>query len=615
MRRHPLALLLTLILAPAAHAQGWTPTVDLLPPGGLADYNVQALGAAGDAAVLWADYSGTTFVLHASVRAPGEPFGAPVPLAPSDVASREADVAIDATGTTIVAYVVTVGSESILYARVRPRGGAFSEPIRLSPEGTQPREPRIAMNAAGLAAVAWLDTVPSVDIAHISVRQPGGSFEPDTELAPVISTVAEVGVDGGGDIVVSYRDDGSPQHVTVMRRAAGSGAFGPPVGVSPDSHTTLTNHQLEVDEAGHAALTWTTNNRVWAAYAPPGGAFGAADDLGAFTNAAAPEAAIDAAGNALLAWQQGDHAVLARRPAGGAAGDPETLGGPGSFPEGIEITPDGAFAVLIWDIGPNLEAAVGSFAGPFTPGASIATNGSDPALDIQPNGDALVSWIRPSPGPTQQVPQWRAHDRNAPALGLTFPETATVGHPVTMTASMLDTWSPFTVAWSFGDGGTSTERTPTHTFAAPGSYEVGLTATDAFGKQASAARRITVSATPITTIPVLSGLKLKPERFRALRKGGPLAGTTAAKRGTRVRYTLDVAARVIFRVQRKRGKKFKLVKGSFGVDSLAGANQFRFSGRLRGRALRPGRYRLVARPQNGAGKGTTVRKAFRVVRR
>jgi PKD repeat protein len=48
-------------------------------------------------------------------------------------------------------------------------------------------------------------------------------------------------------------------------------------------------------------------------------------------------------------------------------------------------------------------------------------------------------------------------------------------------------------AWNFGDGATSAERDPVHTFATGGSYDVRLTATDDAGDAAEAAQVITVS--------------------------------------------------------------------------------------------------------------------------
>jgi PKD repeat protein len=46
--------------------------------------------------------------------------------------------------------------------------------------------------------------------------------------------------------------------------------------------------------------------------------------------------------------------------------------------------------------------------------------------------------------------------------------------------------------WSFGDGGSSTQRNPSHTFPAEGTYDVRLTVTDDRGAQGSATARVAV---------------------------------------------------------------------------------------------------------------------------
>ena len=60
-------------------------------------------------------------------------------------------------------------------------------------------------------------------------------------------------------------------------------------------------------------------------------------------------------------------------------------------------------------------------------------------------------------------------------------------------------------AWTFGDGATSTDQNPSHTFAAAGTYTVQLVATDDDGATGSASRGVTV--TTATTSIVLSGTK------------------------------------------------------------------------------------------------------------
>jgi hypothetical protein len=107
--------------------------------------------------------------------------------------------------------------------------------------------------------------------------------------------------------------------------------------------------------------------------------------------------------------------------------------------------------------------------------------------------------------------------------------------------------------------------------------------------------------------------------FKAARSGAAIG--TGVKRskpriGTTVTYALTAAATVEFSVERKlpgrkagkkcvkqtkanRGKKkcplYRSVKGSFTHSGVVGQNLFVFSGRVGGKALKPGRYRLTGK--------------------
>ena len=103
-----------------------------------------------------------------------------------------------------------------------------------------------------------------------------------------------------------------------------------------------------------------------------------------------------------------------------------------------------------------------------------------------------------------------------------------------------------------------------------------------------------------------------------------------------MRYRLDGAAKVTFTITRpaagrRKGRRCvrpaaarpgarrcvrrQLLKGSFAHRGAAGQNAFRFTGRLRRKALALGRYRLVARlPRPATGRGALAAKAFRIVR-
>jgi TolB protein len=96
-------------------------------------------------------------------------------------------------------------------------------------------------------------------------------------------------------------------------------------------------------------------------------------------------------------------------------------------------------------------------------------------------------------------------------------------------------------------------------------------------------------------LPMLSRLQMRPARFFV---GGP-------EGGARISFQLSAASPVTLAFDRlvRGARASRLVTrrvGRITVQGQAGANTIRFSGRVRGRALRPGRYRWTATPQQGA---------------
>ncbi|HET8764966.1 MAG TPA: protease pro-enzyme activation domain-containing protein [Rhodanobacter sp.] len=70
------------------------------------------------------------------------------------------------------------------------------------------------------------------------------------------------------------------------------------------------------------------------------------------------------------------------------------------------------------------------------------------------------------------------------------------GLTVNFSNSSTDTGGTLTgYAWTFGDGGTSTAASPSHTYAVAGTYTVNLTVTDNNGKTSSKSASVTVQAT------------------------------------------------------------------------------------------------------------------------
>jgi subtilisin-like proprotein convertase family protein len=136
------------------------------------------------------------------------------------------------------------------------------------------------------------------------------------------------------------------------------------------------------------------------------------------------------------------------------------------------------------------------------------------------------------------------------------------------------------------------------------------------------------------TAPIASALGAAPRAFRAAGRGPSAAGRRRVPVGTRVSFSSTEAARARFTIERarrgvrRRGRcvrprpgvtgprctRWVALRGSFGWNAAAGANTLRFSGRLRGRRLRPARYRLVLRLTDAAGnRSARVRTGFRIV--
>ncbi len=123
---------------------------------------------------------------------------------------------------------------------------------------------------------------------------------------------------------------------------------------------------------------------------------------------------------------------------------------------------------------------------------------------------------------------------------------------------------------------------------------------------------------PDLAAPIVRRLTLSPHSFVAARRGG----SVAAAAGARVSFRLSEPALTTFRVKRatagrRVGKKcvapthrnrrarpctrYVQMRGSFTHRALRGANSCRFTGRLTGKRLRPGKYRLVAGATDRAG--------------
>ena len=131
-------------------------------------------------------------------------------------------------------------------------------------------------------------------------------------------------------------------------------------------------------------------------------------------------------------------------------------------------------------------------------------------------------------------------------------------------------------------------------------------------------------------------LHAAPVAFAAAPSGRSVTTKSSHKTGTKVSYAENHVAIATFAVRRAtagmktqqgvcvkppKGKAVKPSKrctryvavGTFTHADRAGANKFFFTGRVRGKTLKAGSYRLDATPQSGGKNGKTVSVKFRIV--
>jgi hypothetical protein len=407
-----LGALAALIVAPVASALTWQAAATLSAPGELTqDEPSAAMDAAGDAVVAWASTNSSAYSCPCAVRvaerSAGASFGSPATLATSTEQGAEGiygvQAAMDASGEAIVVWDAwhekplgpITGIIDEVYAAVRPAGGSFGAPQLLSVEGSEADgggAPRVAMDSAGDATVAWIsglgwfstDPEPQMQVAR---RPAGGSFS-------------------------------APQ----AQASWGSGEAGPwefRLATSPDGHTAIAYTYEEPAGCTPAPCDPLENGgkeQIRVATASPGAAFGTPAEVSPkVDNAGVGEGpaeevrsvAIDDHADAVASYEEaGSGSIISdtRRDetvtsdGGGAFSAPVSLGaGERSYPEDVAIGPGGE-ATDIWVDEAGLSGAWRSPGGSFSAAQILSAEAWQGALADGSNlagasGDVLAGLL------------------------------------------------------------------------------------------------------------------------------------------------------------------------------------------------------------------------------
>lgn len=625
-----LALLALLALPAAAQGEGWTKTPQVISPAAQNAFNPAiAMDPEQETFVGWSQ-NGTAQV---AIRRPDGAV-ATTPLGSSNPFFDPPAVAADSRGTALATFL---NPSNEIHGALRPPGGSFAPiagPLSIPNVGFQ----HVAFTSGGTALLAFCRS----SDGHVSVRirPPGGSFPADGiqvyDGSAGPGTATDIATDATGDAIVAWATSNTTTATvwTALYTPAGfqTKQMAQQVPVSSGHTVTLQPH-VAMDASGNAAVT--TVDLDTDSTPPPGtvtktsilasvrqkaaGTWAGTQQLDNATRSgffgpglSAPVVTYDSSGKAITAWLHGNgldvpSTLRAAVSSGTLFGSTTVATVPGTAsPPLLAPLKRGRTMLAFTDTG-GLKFVLRTASGTFTAPATAFSSNQVPflaGLAADSRGD-IGAALGQADASMHSYVALLFYDATPPFVHtLTVPTTAKLGHPVTMSAGATDAFSRVSYLWAFGDGKTKNGAQVRHTYASrAGSFTVKVAAVDAAGNAGPViTRKIRVTAVR----PVVRSFRVKPSRF-----------AVGSGHGTRLRYSLNEPASVKITFARaSRGKRFTRV-GTLRRHGKSGKNSIRFSGRLGGEALKPGRYKatIVARVK-GVAKASRKRSAkFRIVKR
>jgi hypothetical protein len=448
---------------------GWQAAVNLPIPAEDAPFAPRiAFDPQGEAFAAWGLDSVSGEVVQASTRPRGGGWQPSVTVSGGCLSQSETEpqLAVDSVGDALIGWRCYVGESAhervVLHAALRPAGGTWQAPVTLAEEARKPPSegetltaPAVVFDSAGNGYAGWYDEAKQeTEVASLPA---GGSWQPATGIAEG-GGPPELAADGHGGVYALVAQRGG---LDVAYRPA-SGSWQPPSLVVapalPGEFAELSGAQLVVNAEGEQLLIWSGQEasipHIHVARKPPGGAWRAPVVFpGTVFAPAEPAIALDARGDAIGVWLIGE-----------AEAEEQGV-------EGARLSGDGGWS------------------SPFV----LAGTDTAPQVATTPQGNAVVVWAQVQAG--EHTVRATGYDAGPELEALTIPASGTVGSAVSFSVSPDGVWSaPGETKWSFGDGTTARGTSVSHTFTAPGSYEVTVENEDAFGQKNTASGKINITS-------------------------------------------------------------------------------------------------------------------------
>lgn len=326
---------------------------------------------------------------------------------------EQQQLAMDANGNSLAVWTMSDftgdGGEIGIQARTISPNGVVGAPKLISPGAFEGTEPAVDVTPSGDALIAWAGTRNDAADAQIGIRRVSATGQlGDVEAISFVGQSAQsprVAVDAAGNAIVAWRrSDGTSMRVQ-SRVVAADGTLGPLMTLSAAGQDA-NGLELAADDAGNGVVVWRrsdgTNSRIEARTMTTAGALGPVSLLSERgRSAVTPVAAPLGGGLSRVAWLRqdtaGDYRTQTRTvSAAGVLGPVRTLSPAGTNPQDLDIDADDTGdAVVVWGFVSPIQARTVSATdavGPLETLSAAGATGFSPDVAVDAAGDAVAAW-------------------------------------------------------------------------------------------------------------------------------------------------------------------------------------------------------------------------------
>lgn len=238
----------------------WGAPIMLSAAGQNAEEPTLAVDAAGEAIAAWSRLNGSEHIVQEAARSTNGVWSTPINLSIVIQDGSQPRVAVDAAGDAAITWIAYNGNGEFIDVSTRTATGAWSGARSLTGQTEEAREPRVAVDG-GDALVVWSQIVNGDFVVRSSSAAIAlGTWSAPTDLSPSMPEEPELApaVDPAGDGMVVFEvEEGGTEVMQAVTRAGASGPWSAPVTISTPGALS-TQPQLAFDGAGEATAVWRT---------------------------------------------------------------------------------------------------------------------------------------------------------------------------------------------------------------------------------------------------------------------------------------------------------------------------------------------------------------------